>query len=159
VLPLLKVAKLREYRSQPHSPGIAGEEFSGGQAHVPAGGGQPGGRLWQRPGAERHREVHRGAGLLAGAQRRAEPRGGARAELEAAEAGELAELVAEPLGQLGGDQLGRGQAGGDACPLGDAEQGGLHLVGRQLPRLVGPVQGGGVPGEPALPVGEPAVQR
>ena len=80
-------------------------------------------------------------------------------ELEAAEAGELAELVAELLGQLGGDPLRRGEPGGDARPLRHAEQGGLHLVGGQPPRLVRPVQRRGVPGEPALPVGQPAVQR
>jgi hypothetical protein len=78
---------------------------------------------------------------------------------EAAEAGELAQLVVDRLGELGRNLFGVGQPGGDPRGRRHAEQRRLHLVGRQPPWLVHPVQRGRVPGEPALPVGEPAVQR
>ena len=161
MLPLLKVAELREYRGQPHPSRVAGrgaQRLAGPASRQAAASRAVAAGSVLR--AERHREVHRGAGLLAGAQRRAEPGGGCPGRNSKPPRRVNSRSSSRSLlGQLGGDQLGRGQPGGDACPLRDPEQGGLHLVGGQLPRVVRPVQRGRVPGEPALPVGQPAVQR
>ena len=94
VLALLRVVSAGENLGQPRPFAMIGQQIPGGQVKLLAGGGEAGDRLGERPGVQRDREVDRGAGLLAAAQRRAEPGGGAGVGLEAAEASELAELVA-----------------------------------------------------------------
>ena len=97
--------------SKPRTFRITGT--GGGQTGFPARGGQPGSQPRQRPGGQGARQLDGLVRLGAGAQGGAEPGGAAGVQREAAEAGELAQLVADRFGELGRDPFGVGQPGGD----------------------------------------------
>jgi len=87
-----------------------------GQAQFAPGDGQPGSYLRERPAGEGHGELNGLMRLGASADRGAEPGGAALAHREAAEPGELTQLVAELIGQVGGDLLRLGQPRADPSP-------------------------------------------
>jgi hypothetical protein len=102
--------------------------------------------------AEPDREIARLAGLLRRVQRRAEPGGAARPQGEPAEVGELAQLVADPVGIGPAEPFRRGQPQLGVRLTGEAQQCRLDLEWSQPPRLVRFVQRGRVLAQPPLPV-------
>ncbi len=103
-------------------------------------------------------QVTGAAGVLGGAQGRAEPGGAARANGEPAQVGKLSQLIADLVGAVGSDPLGGGEPDRGARLLRYAKERGLDLEGGEPPRFVCLVQCGGVLVQPPLPVHEAAVQ-